>query len=573
MQIEAVSVGAILSNYQRVRVENVCQRLSLVPLAYLWRRDQAELLDKMIENKVVAIVIKVAAMGLQPKQHLGKTLSEMKEHLHKKNAEFELNVCGEGGEYETFTLDCPIFKKKIVLDETELVIHSQDAFAPVGYLNLHKAHLEDKHLDSSFSQEDMIKDLPIKHSRFLPDELFPDRSQLRCIQCEILQHSKTSDTVAGIRKAEVFRIKNAHSDSSHVWVTNLMALQRDSEDVVELARRTMDNLKELIEPLDMSDLVLVHLYVKNMADFAAVNSVYKTYFGLNPAARVCVEADLPDNVAMMLDCYGNSCHSNRETMHVQGLSHWAPANIGPYSQCVKIDNMCYVAGQIGMVPANLALVEGGIHAQARLSLQHVNSVLAAMCAGCSLDNVTTCICYVTHPDYIPIAEEELERIVNDHTFVPVYVVVPQLPKGALIEWQVVARTELSKPIQVKRNTKCSGSNYTAKARMILSSEGTPLSLALYVYKDENVDVADINLDAVIELLEDTRVNIEDNPSENPDPENKLSIMRIFYLAHVFRFDELYKGLQERYRNTPVALVPVSQLETANTILTLCQTFS
>ena len=52
--------------------------------------------------------------------------------------------------------------------------------------------------------------------------------------------------------------------------------------------------------------------------------------------RVCVEAQLPANVAMMLDCYGNSCPSNRETMHVQGLSHWAPANIGPYSQCTKV---------------------------------------------------------------------------------------------------------------------------------------------------------------------------------------------------------------------------------------------
>ena len=37
---EAVSVGAILSDYQRVRVESVCLRLNLVPLAYLWRRNQ-----------------------------------------------------------------------------------------------------------------------------------------------------------------------------------------------------------------------------------------------------------------------------------------------------------------------------------------------------------------------------------------------------------------------------------------------------------------------------------------------------------------------------------------------------
>ena len=28
---------------------------------------------------------------------------------------YNLNVCGEGGEYETFTLDCPLFKKEIVM--------------------------------------------------------------------------------------------------------------------------------------------------------------------------------------------------------------------------------------------------------------------------------------------------------------------------------------------------------------------------------------------------------------------------------------------------------------------------
>jgi diphthine-ammonia ligase len=38
---KGVSVGAILSDYQRVRVESVCIRLGLTPLAFLWRRDQA----------------------------------------------------------------------------------------------------------------------------------------------------------------------------------------------------------------------------------------------------------------------------------------------------------------------------------------------------------------------------------------------------------------------------------------------------------------------------------------------------------------------------------------------------
>jgi len=69
---EAVSVGAILSDYQRVRVEGVCLRLNLVCLAYLWRRDQEELLHEMIENGLEAVLIKVACLGLNS-QHLGKT--------------------------------------------------------------------------------------------------------------------------------------------------------------------------------------------------------------------------------------------------------------------------------------------------------------------------------------------------------------------------------------------------------------------------------------------------------------------------------------------------------------------
>lgn len=38
--VKGVSVGAILSNYQRVRVETVCRRLNLVPLSFLWQRNQ-----------------------------------------------------------------------------------------------------------------------------------------------------------------------------------------------------------------------------------------------------------------------------------------------------------------------------------------------------------------------------------------------------------------------------------------------------------------------------------------------------------------------------------------------------
>ncbi|XP_017852907.1 diphthine--ammonia ligase isoform X2 [Drosophila busckii] len=142
--IEAVAVGAILSDYQRVRVENVCSRLNLISLAYLWRRDQTELLQEMIDCQVHAIIIKVAALGLVPDRHLGKSLREMQPHLLKMRDKYGLNVCGEGGEYETFTLDCPLFKQRIVVEDMQTIISSADPICPVGYINFTKLKLQAK---------------------------------------------------------------------------------------------------------------------------------------------------------------------------------------------------------------------------------------------------------------------------------------------------------------------------------------------------------------------------------------------------------------------------------------------
>ncbi|KDQ64620.1 hypothetical protein JAAARDRAFT_118085 [Jaapia argillacea MUCL 33604] len=141
--IEGVSVGAILSNYQRVRVEHVCRRLSLTPLCYLWQRDQGELLAEMVDAGMEAILIKVAGIGLTTK-HLGKTLGEMQPTLINLNNLYGSHICGEGGEYESLTLDCPLFKHRIRLTETETVIHSDNDFATVAFLRIKDAVLEPK---------------------------------------------------------------------------------------------------------------------------------------------------------------------------------------------------------------------------------------------------------------------------------------------------------------------------------------------------------------------------------------------------------------------------------------------
>lgn len=178
IQIEGVAVGAILSDYQRIRVENVyvyspatsytnissfycrCTRLGLISLGYLWQRDQAELLQEMIDCQIDAILVKVATLGLDPVKHLGKSIRQLQPHLLAMKDKYGLNVCGEGGEYETFTLDCPLYINRIAINDSKMIIHSDNAIAPVGYLRLNKLHLVPKSIPTIL--KDRLNDVSVR---------------------------------------------------------------------------------------------------------------------------------------------------------------------------------------------------------------------------------------------------------------------------------------------------------------------------------------------------------------------------------------------------------------------------
>jgi diphthine-ammonia ligase len=72
--------------------------------------------------------------------------------------------------------------------------------------------------------------------------------------------------------------------------------------------------------------------------FPRVNVVYSRFFGSSPPARACLAADLPHPIRVRLDClaFVERTHTDRHALHVQGLSYWAPANIGPYSQAIMV---------------------------------------------------------------------------------------------------------------------------------------------------------------------------------------------------------------------------------------------
>ncbi|XP_075283504.1 diphthine--ammonia ligase isoform X3 [Opisthocomus hoazin] len=457
--VEGVSVGAILSDYQRVRVEDVCRRVNLQPLAYLWRRNQEILLKEMISSNIQAIIIKVAAFGLHPDKHLGKTLDQMEPYLLELSEKYGVHVCGEGGEYETFTLDCPLFKKRIVIDSAKVIVHSADAFAPVAYLHFLKLHLENKQGESSGTF--MVNSCSCEVS-CNDDDMFPwseeDEPQKNIpVIWKSLRHNSLDFTKTCGRSGK--------SLSGYQWFSGITAhfLPSKGKNTQEAAREAFSSLQANVtsEGLKLKDIILVHLYMKSMKDFNVINSVYVTEFDLCPPARVCVETRLPDGVLFCIDCLAHRYDvamddvlcDEKLVMHVQSISHWAPANIGPYSQSIKVGDVLYCAGQIALVPCTMQLVSGGIWTEAIVSLRHVERVLQAMSQKTALHHVITASCYVTDSKHIPIARsiwqkkmKECKKVEDSEMYHDVtavcgllaVVVIAHLPRDAAIEWHVIA---------------------------------------------------------------------------------------------------------------------------------------
>lgn len=116
----------------------------------------------------------------------------------------------------------------------------------------------------------------------------------------------------------------------------------------------------------------------------------------------------------------------------------APAAIGPYSQAVSTDDgWVYTSGQIALDPSTGQMVSGGFEAQARAVLANLERVLAA--AGCSFADVVKTTIYVTDLDNFPVLNQIYGEAVAPHRPARSTVQVAALPKGALVEIDMVAR--------------------------------------------------------------------------------------------------------------------------------------
>ncbi|KAF8351342.1 hypothetical protein F5887DRAFT_875574 [Amanita rubescens] len=431
--VQGVSVGAILSNYQRVRVDHVCRRLGLTPLCYLWQRDQGSLLSEMIDAGMEAVLIKVAGIGLTPK-HLGLSLTHMQPTLIKLNNLYGSHICGEGGEYESLTLDSPLFKRKIILEEVEKVVHSDDGFATVAYLRVRKASLVPKPA--------AVYTVPVP-------PLLEDKYAMMAVD---LDSHFSLESNAHANAPDVYDTSpSSMSRGPWVSVSNIQRSNgsRDAfpeitiEDEVTECFGIMKGLL-LQHNLQLSNCVIINIYLSSMDLFTRVNAVYSTFFGTSPPARACIAVDLPAPINVRLDCLAFSEHlpGDRYALHVQGLSYWAPANIGPYSQAIMVDDRVFISGQIGLIPSSLALPSPpSLGQETALACQHAERISKSVreCTG-DWEGHAQLIVY-WHSNITLFVLKLATRNLHKTEFAcTLFIVVKELPKGAMIEKQVVMHT-------------------------------------------------------------------------------------------------------------------------------------
>ena len=410
LNVNAVSSGAILSTYQRTRVESVAVRLGLKPLAYLWQYPALPppsgrvdslvgLLDDMAAAGCDARIIKIATGGMKETMLWSnvtnpRTRSRLVAGMAPFYAghEFWLRgaVLGEGGEYETLAIDGPrpLWKKKLVFDDGEVATITGKG--GVYHTRLGGARTVEKKPETG--QHEALVRVP---------NLFDAQFQMvrtRVAACTDDGDSNITSTAIPLTATRFgpFMLPKSAVNISPAGITLSNVVADDAgldaaSQMSQIVRQAKIFLGSLEPPSNTSNAVSALLLLSSMSDFVTVNHVYASLFPLgepNPPARVTVAVDFPAHVKVSLSLVVlRSPRSQIRGLHVQSRSYWAPANIGPYSQAISeplfIDNeeinvhdgsdleLVHVAGQIPLVPQSMDMFAGTFEEQAVLSLQHL----------------------------------------------------------------------------------------------------------------------------------------------------------------------------------------------------------
>lgn len=413
--IQGVSCGAILSHYQRTRVEHLCDRIGLTSLTYLWQRLQYDLMKEMCDSGLDARIIKVAAIGLD-QSHLGKLIQQLFPHLMKINQMYDVHICGEGGEFETMVFDAPFFKRRLQIVSSDTVQVSSD---DVAYLRL-----EVEVVDKDQKPYAVVARPPPLSPEF--ENMYEKFKDLEMVANEDMKGTISVSSAP----STMGTLKNCHVGHSSLHICNLRSEAPTAQDQI------CDIFSQLKSALDSHscsyrNIQHVTLLLRDMNDFAPINFVYSQYFADQylPPLRVCVAATIDTKVT--LSCIVLKPEVSKSGIHIRSRSYWAPQNIGPYSQAIVEMHEKYklatLSGQIPLVPETMMIAEKDPLYDAVLSLQHLDRVKALI----DMPDLAYGVCFTTNNCSTKVAQ----RVWSLYSDAPLIITqVISLPRNASIEW-------------------------------------------------------------------------------------------------------------------------------------------
>jgi len=117
--VEGVVTGALHSEYQVSRIGKICEELELESVNPLWHKEEIGYLNELIENGFDVVVTAVAAYPLDG-SWLGRKIDEsFVEEVAELKKKYKIHPAGEGGEFETFVLNCPLFSRGLKIKSFE----------------------------------------------------------------------------------------------------------------------------------------------------------------------------------------------------------------------------------------------------------------------------------------------------------------------------------------------------------------------------------------------------------------------------------------------------------------------
>ena len=119
--IEGLVHGGIKSQFQKEKFESLCSKLDLVAITPLWNTEPEQYMNDLLDSNFIFIMITVSSDGLDD-TWLGKEITKSDiDTLKNLSEKFGFNLNFEGGEAETFVVNCPLFSNSIKINKTKKI--------------------------------------------------------------------------------------------------------------------------------------------------------------------------------------------------------------------------------------------------------------------------------------------------------------------------------------------------------------------------------------------------------------------------------------------------------------------